>query len=89
MAEMELLRRSWISASELSDRVRQERAKEDARRVFGWEPESVQFPETAGPLRELVCFVRVRFGASAPIEFIFVNGALLAVPPKKQARGMT
>ena len=57
---------------------------EQARRVFGREPESVQFQQTGSTLRGLVCFVRMRFGIGDPVDFIFVNRALLGIPPKKR-----
>ena len=69
---------------EVADTAELRYVREQARRVFGREPESVQFQQTASSLRGLVCFVRMRFGISEPVEFIFVNRALLGIPPKRR-----
>jgi len=69
--------------SEVAAFAEQRYVREQARRVFGREPESVQFQQTGTSLRGLVCFVRIRFGFGDPIEFIFVNRALLGIPLKR------
>ncbi len=56
----------------------QQRAREHVKRVFGREPESVLIAKR----RRELCFVRVRFGISGPVEFILANGLLIAIPPR-------
>jgi hypothetical protein len=59
----------------------QQRAREHVKRVFGREPEAVRPPRLCG-LRG-VCFARVGFGSSNPIEFILADGVLIGIPPGK------
>ncbi len=65
----------------LAELKEQQRAREHVKHVFGWEPESVRFPKSSFALRGL-CFVRVRFGISSPVEFMVANGLLIAIPPE-------
>ncbi len=70
-------------SSALDEIAEQRQVREQAKRVFGREPESVQFRRTASSLRGIVCFVRIRLGIGEPMEFIFANRALLGIPPKR------
>jgi len=59
----------------------QQRAREHVKRVFGREPVAIRPPKLCG-LRG-VCFARVGFGGSNPIEFILADGVLIGIPPGK------
>ena len=59
----------------------QQRAREQVKRVFGREAESVRPPKLCG-LRG-VCFAKVGFGVSNSIEFILADGLLIGIPPGK------
>lgn len=54
------------------------RVRNDVKRTFGWKPEVVRI------LRRGVCLVTVRGSFSCAVEFLFAEGLLVGVPPKKR-----
>ena len=56
----------------------QERIRIEVARSFGWKPVAVRV------LKRGVCFVTVRESFSCPVEFLFAEGLLVGVPPKKR-----
>ena len=59
----------------------QRRVREQFMRLLGWKPESVQFLKRG---RWGVCLVKVQAGLGCPVEFVFAEGVLVGIPPKKR-----
>jgi hypothetical protein len=75
------MKRSVYEFKPSAEGKEQQRAREHVKRVFGREPEAIRPPKLCG-LRG-VCFARVGFGVSNPIEFILSDGVLIGIPPGK------
>lgn len=56
----------------------QQRVCSDVARSFGWKPEAVRV------LKRGVSLVTVRGSFSCAVEFLFAEGLLVGVPPKKR-----